>query len=270
MSRLVTQLPLRVPSTLRRGHSVSLRQYLPKTALGMLCGLLLPGCTTMRSAEEYLKHEKGIAGLGLPRPAPWWHLHGVMSLTGHKPRARKPVALIVATSKEGPLTALDWENIIAVRSTVAEFRLVDTCVSEDDLRNLGRLEALERLEIVSAVLPVGGMKHLAAPAKLATVCLENTSVSDDDVSHLAMIPHLTVLSITGAPITADSLQFLVGHPALRRLVLESCPSLGTEAAIHVADMLQANPDFWFEVADCPLTESAVLKELERRKKTSAQ
>lgn len=92
--------------------------------------------------------------------------------------------------------------------------------TDDDLRHLASLPALERVNLASTKVTDAGLVHLRSCRRLTFVSLEDTAITDQGLAELAGHQNLESLSLSGTKITDASVASLVQLPRLKQLWLQ--------------------------------------------------
>jgi hypothetical protein len=88
--------------------------------------------------------------------------------------------------------------------------LRDTKASDDDLKVLSKLPALENLDLTNAPITGAGLAHLRGLRNLQHLGLWNTKVDDAGLEHLARLTKLQSLVLDGTRVTDAGLEYLAG------------------------------------------------------------
>ena len=102
---------------------------------------------------------------------------------------------------------------------VVRVLLNHTAATDDDLRRLAALPALEELELAGTNITDGGLPLLHACPQLRYVDLADTSISDEGLAHLAALGRLEALSLDRTRISDDGLRHLTRLEGLQSLTL---------------------------------------------------
>jgi hypothetical protein len=88
--------------------------------------------------------------------------------------------------------------------------LRDTKASDDDLKTLAKLPALENLDLTNTPVTAAGLAHLRGLRELRNLGLWNTRVDDAGLEHLAGLTKLQSLILDGTRVTDAGLRHLAG------------------------------------------------------------
>jgi hypothetical protein len=102
---------------------------------------------------------------------------------------------------------------------VVAVRLKGTKVSDDDLRALARLPALENLDLSDTAVSGAGLAHHKGLMGVRVMGLRNTRVGDAGLEHLKGMTRMWDLALGGTRVTDAGLAHLAGMAGLRRLDL---------------------------------------------------
>ena len=109
------------------------------------------------------------------------------------------------------------------------------CEGIDSVAELGRLSALESLDLVGCK-GASGFQQVAWEdmRNLAFLSLSATDVSDDDVPALLKAPALRELCLAGTRVTDLAGRLVARHPTLMKLVFTECLAFGDEGFMALA------------------------------------
>jgi hypothetical protein len=88
--------------------------------------------------------------------------------------------------------------------------LRDTKASDDDLKVLAKLPALENLDLTDTAVTGSGLAHVRGLRELRHMALWNTRVDDAGLEHLARLTKLQSLVLDGTRVTDAGLAHLAG------------------------------------------------------------
>jgi Leucine-rich repeat (LRR) protein len=100
-------------------------------------------------------------------------------------------------------------------------------VEDAALEPVGKLKALEELDLNYTRVGDEGVKHLAGMTNLRSLILIKTQVTDKGMNHLSTLTGLKRLSIGENKITDEGLQALAGMKALEDLSITDCKITGS-------------------------------------------
>lgn len=108
----------------------------------------------------------------------------------------------------------------ALGHPVIAVRLAESTVTDEDLRCLGSLPDLERLDLRATRITDAGLAHLKGCPRLRSLTLISVSrVTDAGLEHLKGLAHLEQLDLQGTGVTSKGLVHLDKLPRLRALKL---------------------------------------------------
>jgi hypothetical protein len=111
-------------------------------------------------------------------------------------------------------------------------------LTEADMKELGALKDMTRLNLRGATFPAAGLKELASLRGITAIDLSDCKAATDDaVKDVSTLQSLTTLSLAGTPITDAAVKHLAALPLLTSLDLT-----GTKATeVAVSELQQARP-----------------------------
>ena len=115
--------------------------------------------------------------------------------------------------------------------------LTDTQVTNDDLKQLGRLPQLESLEVTGGTVDDAGVANLSGLAQLQRLYLNKLNVTDAGLAALEKLVHLKVLSLKNTKIDGEGLKLVTKLPHLEVLNLA-----GTKVADDTFGQIQQLKD----------------------------
>lgn len=102
---------------------------------------------------------------------------------------------------------------------VTGVQLMNTAVTNDDLRHLAALPDIEYIHLGNTKITDAGLLHLRSCPKLNMLTLDGTPITDNSAAELTRYQDLTSLSLSGTKITDAGLEHLAKLPKLKELWL---------------------------------------------------
>src|ERR1017187_5656777 len=108
--------------------------------------------------------------------------------------------------------------------------------TDELMAHVGRLTALQELDLRSTSVSNAGLKHLSALTRLRWLDLGSTAIGGDGMAYLGGLKRLETLSLAETSISDDSLVHLADMPALKRLsVLDT--QIGDRGLAHLQGLV---------------------------------
>jgi uncharacterized protein (TIGR02996 family) len=204
------------------------------------CGEM-PSARRLRALPDFPSVTK-LSTSGIPTPEEWELLAERTDLRVLSPSAAPDFdALARLTSLPGfvcPYREMVEEDLDRLRP-LQQLRLLDCNdlpLTDAGLARLVSFPLLERLRLYHSPITDAGLEHLAGLRHLKELDLSSTPITDAGLQRLSHLRELTVLILDETQITAASLDVLVGFTKLRRLVLNSVPSINDTNVTRLTEL----------------------------------
>ena len=108
---------------------------------------------------------------------------------------------------------------LAACKKLRSLTLMDSGITDDDLKDLASLQSLESICLQSADISGVGFEHLSGLTKVKRLYLQGTRINDHAIVFLARLPSLEQIDLGGTGVTAAGLEQFKDAPNLRRIII---------------------------------------------------
>lgn len=125
-------------------------------------------------------------------------------------------------------------------------------VAVEDLKTLGSLPNLKRLDVEYNSVSTEFLKTIGNLAGLERLDLQETGIRDDDLANIASLPNLRILLLSGRGISDEGLVHLRGMRKLQHVALRECSVTGS-GLVHLAQSASLQS---LDLRNCPIVDAS--------------